>query len=76
MWVGLMPRVHITDTKQLKTVFSLINDFQKATMNPIIKLLADELVNCEGSKWVKHRKIINSAFHLEKLKVSFSPYHL
>ena len=72
MWIGPMPRVHIMDPEQLKTVFSLINDYQKptASLNPLAKLLADGLLNHEGQKWVKHRKIINPAFHLEKLKVS------
>ncbi|XP_038877592.1 cytochrome P450 CYP72A219-like isoform X3 [Benincasa hispida] len=70
MWLGPIPRVHIMDPEQLKIVFSLINDFQKPTrnLNPLAKLLADGLLNHEGPKWVKHRKIINPAFHLEKLK--------
>ncbi|KAL4022408.1 hypothetical protein IC575_016140 [Cucumis melo] len=70
MWIGPIPRVHIMDPEQLKTVFSLINDYQKptASLNPLAKLLADGLLNHEGHKWVKHRKIINPAFHLEKLK--------
>ncbi|CAK9325296.1 unnamed protein product [Citrullus colocynthis] len=68
MWLGPMPRVHIMDPEQLKIIFSMINDFQKPDSNPLVKLLADGLVNYEGPKWVKHRKIINPAFHLEKLK--------
>ena len=63
------------DPEQLKTVFALFNDIQKPSMNPLVKLFAGGLVNHEGAKWAKHRKIINPAFHLEKLKVSFSPYH-
>ncbi|KAC9469349.1 hypothetical protein E3N88_45778 [Mikania micrantha] len=31
-------------------------------------LLARGLANVEGDQWVKHRKIINPAFHVEKLK--------
>ncbi|CAK9325298.1 unnamed protein product [Citrullus colocynthis] len=68
MWLGPIPRVHIMDPEQLKIVFSLINDFQKPTINPFARLLADGILNHEGPKWVKHRKIINPAFHLEKLK--------
>lgn len=80
MWIGPIPRVHIMDPEQLKTVFSLINDYQKptASLNPLAKLLADGLLNHEGHKWVKHRKIINPAFHLEKLKVYiiFQLFHI
>ncbi|KAE8649812.1 cytochrome P450 CYP72A219 isoform X1 [Cucumis sativus] len=68
MWLGPIPRVHIMDPEQLKTVFSFYNDFQKPTMNPFTKLLVQGIVNLDGEKWVKHRKIINPAFHLEKLK--------
>ncbi|XP_038877591.1 cytochrome P450 CYP72A219-like isoform X2 [Benincasa hispida] len=68
MWLGPIPRVHIMDPEELKTVFSLINDIQKPTLSPLVRLLVDGLAFHEGPKWVKHRKIINPAFHLEKLK--------
>lgn len=32
-------------------------------------LLADGLTSHQGEKWVAHRRIMNHAFHLEKLKV-------
>uniref|UniRef100_A0A0A0L4H7 Cytochrome P450 monooxygenase CYP72A59 n=1 Tax=Cucumis sativus TaxID=3659 RepID=A0A0A0L4H7_CUCSA len=70
MWIGTVPRVHIMDPEQLKTVFSFINDFQRPTMNPLLKLFTNGLFSHEGQKWVKHRKIISPAFHLKKLKVS------
>ena len=71
MWFGPIPRLHIMDPEQLKTVLTLINDIQKPLMYPHLKLLTNGLINHEGEKWVKHRKIINPAFHLEKLKVSY-----
>ena len=37
--------------------------------NPLTKLLAQGVVSQEKEKWAKHRKIINPAFHIEKLKV-------
>ena len=33
------------------------------------KLLGDGLVTSEGEKWAKMRKLANSAFHAERLKV-------
>ncbi|KAG5597300.1 hypothetical protein H5410_038532 [Solanum commersonii] len=36
--------------------------------NPFAKLLVQGLVTLEEQKWAKHRKIINPAFHFEKLK--------
>ncbi|XP_022936867.1 cytochrome P450 CYP72A219-like isoform X2 [Cucurbita moschata] len=75
MWLGPIPRVHIMDPEQLKTVFALFNDIQKPSMNPLVKLFAGGLVNHEGAKWAKHRKIINPAFHLEKLKVMVPAFY-
>ncbi|XP_023536195.1 cytochrome P450 CYP72A219-like [Cucurbita pepo subsp. pepo] len=75
MWFGPIPRLHIMDPEQLKTVLTLINDIQKPLMYPHLKLLTNGLINHEGEKWVKHRKIINPAFHLEKLKVMVPAFY-
>ncbi|PON98580.1 Cytochrome P [Trema orientale] len=39
------------------------------TINPFIHYLSDGIILDDGEKWAKRRKIINPAFHLEKLKV-------
>ena len=59
------------DPEQLNATFSLINDIQKPDMNPFFKFLLEGIITHEGEKWAKHRKIINPAFHLDKLKVCF-----
>lgn len=64
--------MYITDPEQLKAVFSLINDIRKASLFPLARRPGGGLVSLEGPKWAKHRKIINPAFHTEKLKVYFS----
>ncbi|ESR55537.1 hypothetical protein CICLE_v10024198mg, partial [Citrus x clementina] len=69
MWFGPTPRVNITNPDQLKEIFSKINDFPKINSNPLARILAAGLVTYEGEQWAKHRKIINPAFHQEKLKV-------
>jgi cytochrome P450 len=71
IWFGPTPRVNITDPELIKDVLNKYYDFRKPEGNPLFKLLVNGLVNLEGEQWSKHRKIINPAFHLEKLKASF-----
>ncbi|KAI6687107.1 hypothetical protein NL676_023935 [Syzygium grande] len=75
MWMGPTPRVNITNPEQLKEIFSKINDYPKPASNPLVKLLADGLMNHEGDKWARHRKIINPAFHMEKLKLMLPAFY-
>ncbi|XP_056173079.1 cytochrome P450 72A397-like [Syzygium oleosum] len=75
MWMGPTPRVNITNPEQLKEIFSKINDYPKPAFNPLVKLLADGLANHEGEKWARHRKIINPAFHMEKLKLMLPAFY-
>lgn len=69
MWVGPTPRVNITDPENISKVLTKISDFPKPHSNPLAELLATGLANYEGDKWAKHRRTINPAFHVEKLKV-------
>ncbi|XP_061364308.1 cytochrome P450 72A68-like isoform X4 [Gastrolobium bilobum] len=69
MWFGPTPRVTLTDPDLIKDVFNKIYDFPKPNANPLVKLLANGLASHEGEKWNKHRRIINPAFNLEKLKI-------
>lgn len=57
------------DPHQIKEIFTKNFDFQKVHSNPLVSIIATGLVNAEGDEWAKRRKIINPAFHLEKLKV-------
>ncbi|KAK1438001.1 hypothetical protein QVD17_03802 [Tagetes erecta] len=68
-WMGPRPILHVTDPTMLKEILANYEDFQKQRGgNPLTSLLAKGLVDVEGDQWVKHRKIINPAFHVEKLK--------
>ncbi|KAF8037808.1 hypothetical protein BT93_B0603 [Corymbia citriodora subsp. variegata] len=69
------PSVCITNPGQLKEVFSKNNDYPRPTSNPLVKLLSDGLTNHEGEKWARHRKIINPAFHMEKLKLMLPAFY-
>ncbi|XP_058761652.1 11-oxo-beta-amyrin 30-oxidase-like [Vicia villosa] len=68
LWEGTTPKVVITDPEQIKQVFNIIEDFPKPKLSPLAKYLSNGLIQHEGDKWAKHRKIINPAFHIEKLK--------
>ncbi|XP_015082505.1 cytochrome P450 CYP72A219-like [Solanum pennellii] len=69
VWLGPYPIVLITDPEHVKEIFTKNYAYQKqAHPNPFAKLLAIGLALLEEDKWAKHRKIINPAFHVEKLK--------
>lgn len=68
MWFGPKPRVIITDPLLIKDVMNKINDFPKPKTTPL--LVATGIASYNGDKWAKHRRIINPAFHVEKLKVT------
>ncbi|KAK7244044.1 hypothetical protein RIF29_38862 [Crotalaria pallida] len=68
IWFGPIPRVTLKDPELIKDVFNKSYDFPKPDTNTLFKLLATGLASYEGEKWSKHRRIINPAFNLEKLK--------
>ncbi|KAK4483688.1 hypothetical protein RD792_010889, partial [Penstemon davidsonii] len=68
-WFGTTPRVTVMDPRLIKEVLNnKQGHIQKPKLNPLIKILTKGLTTLEGEKWAEHRRIINPAFHLEKLK--------
>ncbi|KAI3831903.1 hypothetical protein MKX03_022275 [Papaver bracteatum] len=72
-WNGTTPRLIIVDPEMMKDVMTEKNGhIQKPPLewnyNPLIRGLPKGITSQEGEKWFKHRRIINPAFHLEKLK--------
>ncbi|KAL6313440.1 hypothetical protein AAG906_004403 [Vitis piasezkii] len=67
-WFGPNPMVNIMEPELIRDVLLKSNVFQKPPPHPLGKLLVSGLVTLEGERWAKRRKIINPAFHLEKLK--------
>ena len=74
-WLGTTPTITIMDPEQIKEVFNKIYDFQKPHTFPLRNVVAKGLAKYDGEKWAKHRRIINPAFHLEKIKVYASYNH-
>ncbi|KAL1202402.1 Cytochrome P450 72A13 [Cardamine amara subsp. amara] len=68
IWIGPTPAIMITNPEQIKEVFHKFYDFEKASTFPLFRLLAGGLASYKGDKWATHRRIINPAFHLEKIK--------
>ncbi|XP_062215899.1 cytochrome P450 CYP72A616-like [Phragmites australis] len=69
-WFGPEPRVIVNDPKLLREILANKHgQFGKQRSTAWIeRLLANGLTTHQGEKWVTHRRIINHAFHLEKLK--------
>ncbi|KAK9092525.1 hypothetical protein Syun_027436 [Stephania yunnanensis] len=74
-WVGGIPRINVMEPDLVRDVLS--NKFGHFTKrpNPFTKLLATGLGSYNGEKWVKHRRIINPAFHIEKLKMMLPAFY-
>lgn len=69
-WFGPVPKVSITDPNLVREVMSnKFGHIQKVKFPALSKLLAVGVATHEGEKWVKHRRILNPAFHVEKHKV-------
>ncbi|XP_047326054.1 cytochrome P450 CYP72A219-like [Impatiens glandulifera] len=76
MWFGNIPRVHITEPDLMKEVLSKNFNYIKPKTNPFIKLLIDGLSNHEHDQWIKHRKIINPVFRMERIKLMVPAFHV
>ncbi|OMO91765.1 Cytochrome P450 [Corchorus olitorius] len=68
-WAGTRPRLILKDPELMKEVLAnKQGHFQKPPINPLILILSRGLATLEGEQWSKRRRMINHAFHLEKLK--------
>ncbi|KAF7822557.1 cytochrome P450 CYP72A219-like [Senna tora] len=74
-WHGPTPVVTIINPEEIREVMNNISIFQKPLNNPLVQLLITGLIEYNGEKWIKHRKIVNPAFHLEKLKLMLPTFY-
>ncbi|XP_059650993.1 7-deoxyloganic acid hydroxylase-like [Cornus florida] len=77
MWVGRIPRLHITEPELVREVLTKYYKFQKnyRALDPITKILLTGIGSLEGDKWAMHKRIINPAFRMEKLKLMLPAFH-
>ncbi|KAK9285115.1 hypothetical protein L1049_024300 [Liquidambar formosana] len=69
IWYGTTPQVIILDPKLIREILTnKSGDFRKTEINSFTELFVTGLVSYDGDRWAKHRKIVNPAFHTEKLK--------
>ncbi|XXG90477.1 hypothetical protein AAC387_Pa12g2235 [Persea americana] len=75
-WFGNTPRVIIMDPELIREVLTnKLGHFKKSKFSRVARALISGLVIHEGEKWAKHRRIINPAFHQEKLKRMLPAFH-
>ncbi|XP_064997278.1 cytochrome P450 CYP72A616-like [Musa acuminata AAA Group] len=68
-WAGSVPEVTITDVGLVRQLpLNMSHDSEKPKLNPLAKFFFKGDFTYESEKWVKHRRILNPAFHMEKLK--------
>ncbi|KAK8937549.1 Secologanin synthase [Platanthera guangdongensis] len=68
-WFGPIPAVTIMNPDLIREILSTkFEQFEKLKISPLGKFLRTGLIKYEGEKWARHRRIINPAFHAEKLK--------
>nr|XP_043626422.1 cytochrome P450 CYP72A219-like isoform X1 [Erigeron canadensis] len=76
-WLGPKPMVHITEPEMIREILNNYPVFQKSRGgNPLMRILVSGLLDTEAQQWVKHRKIISPAFHVDKLKYMVPAFYV
>lgn len=69
-WYGIRSILNIAEPELMKEVLSnKFGHYEKRTLRPLVlALLGQGLATIKGLKWVHHRRIVNPAFNIDKLK--------
>ncbi|KAI3696089.1 hypothetical protein L1987_79098 [Smallanthus sonchifolius] len=68
-WIGTTPVVHVFEPSMIREVLAKYKKYDKQMSdNPFASLISTGLIAVKGGEWDQRRKIINPAFHMEKLK--------
>ncbi|NP_001291324.1 cytochrome P450 CYP72A219-like [Sesamum indicum] len=76
LWFGPRPAVIVLDPEMVREILSKSYVFQMPGGNPTSRMLARGIASYETDKWAKHRRLINPAFHVEKLKHMVPAFYL
>ncbi|KAI3465868.1 hypothetical protein Pfo_022531 [Paulownia fortunei] len=76
VWFGPRPAALCMDPEIIREILSKSYVFQRPPSTPLAKLLVQGLSTYETDKWAKHKRLINPAFHLEKLKHMLPAFYL
>ncbi|KAH6785468.1 hypothetical protein C2S51_037923 [Perilla frutescens var. frutescens] len=76
VWFGPKPALIVLDPELIRDVLSKNYIFQKPPGSPLASLLGRGLVMLEADEWAKHRKLINPAFHVQKLKHMVASFYM
>nr|WEW62060.1 pregnan monooxygenase [Calotropis procera] len=76
IWLGTRPYVLILDPELVREVLAKSFTYQKIPWSALSKLLVKGLASLDTDKWSKHRRLINPAFHLDKVKVMLPAFEL
>ncbi|XP_066350530.1 cytochrome P450 709B2-like [Miscanthus floridulus] len=70
-WFGAQPRICLLDYESVRQVlFNKSGHFFKSDVHPtFLAMLGKGLVLVEGTDWVRHRRVVNPAFAMDKLKM-------
>uniref|UniRef100_M8BFN7 Secologanin synthase n=1 Tax=Aegilops tauschii TaxID=37682 RepID=M8BFN7_AEGTA len=72
-WFGSTPNICVADLGVAKQLLSdRTGLFPKNRMNPIVRLVGKGLVMTDGDVWHRHKKVLHTAFNVDKLKVMTS----
>ncbi|XP_027064399.1 cytochrome P450 CYP72A219-like isoform X1 [Coffea arabica] len=75
LWFGPRPMMLIMDPELIRKVTHKMDIFQKVRFRPQARLLIGGILVYEGEKWAKQRKLLNQAFHTEKLKLMVPAFY-
>ncbi|XP_074307306.1 cytochrome P450 72A397-like [Silene latifolia] len=67
-WDGPTPTIIITKPEIVREIMMKMYDFPKPILHPLMNKFTRGLVRLEGQEWAQDRKLINPAFHMNKLK--------